>query len=927
MQGPSSHFSLSTPSVLPDPQGGQAPVPAAACSVTGPSCASSSNQEKIEETKIKTQQMQQKVWVGMIPLVLKPLKLPACTKQMPIRDLINYMTLLLIQDLLALDNSSSPCLKFLASFQRDPYGSSSLDMAAFLLKLNEELQTPVTSRANYQEWKRALNYFIRASGCQNRVAQNLADLLSAQQVDIFCPQESESESYRDVLVVIEKLLICTLKEIHQQLDEIHRILKKNSALSNQMADNKETSDRLEILFQTFKRHEKAAQRLIKFFDRFFSIPNTHPGILKNALDGLKKTIKQVQNDLSLTKGFLASYTANIPVIERSPSQTEGPPNPIMAETSQKMLEDFKIDFMRSLHPSARKGNMPSSSFGEAAASLLGQAVRAHPELRRLGSKSSKITKSVMAKMSHQMEVSYEVQRPIKRFLESIDYQVPCLNLLYPLIAVFEARIDSIKVVRESTAREVSEALIREAQPRTKPQQKASPEVEELLAEEEVQELEIAPSTSSSSSRIHLPKPPKLSRWQQLQALMVAPSSLDKWKKGVSTDSMVEEAKLCMRHAAFHVSLLRPQLKLLLQEHQKQQVRYQPLLARLLVRSCSLITEQLLTAQLVMRDNTTVLTHYHLSLAQEQISTSDSNSWTLLEKLDGGAIFHRYPNQFHRRCTEGRFPLPEGLKGLLEPSSIPYPELRKLADSTLKFIGTSLQLPIEDMIRELEREKMDSVPSNPFQETLNSLCSKLDTCRNRVDALIQKSSPQEIPHWQDVRVQVEGLQLGLRCLIDYPQAEMLFAIGDILLAQAQYLDELIENGTLLRTRGYQLQTHDLEAFRLLRDESPDEKEQQLVEVLNGEDGTLYPHRYMRNEGKIPKALRWRFEASSFSQSGKNFDKEAADHKEGGWNVKSRKGNKAVSDGRHPLSVLREDLMHWMEGFADLCESRLTNLNNQ
>lgn len=78
--------------------------------------------------------------------------------------------------------------------------------------------------------------------------------------------------------------------------------------------------------------------------------------------------------------------------------------------------------------------------------------------------------------------------------------------------------------------------------------------------------------------------------------------------------------------------------------------------------------------------------------------------------------------------------------------------------------------------------------------------------------------------------------------------------------------------------------------------------------------------------MPKALKWRFEAARYAIAGKDFDREAEAEESDRLS-----GYKQVRDGkadgnRHPLFELREDLIRWVAGIAELSDRRLTELVN-
>lgn len=169
----------------------------------------------------------------------------------------------------------------------------------------------------------------------------------------------------------------------------------------------------------------------------------------------------------------------------------------------------------------------------------------------------------------------------------------------------------------------------------------------------------------------------------------------------------------------------------------QQLQHIPLFSRMLARSCSLITEQLLTAQLAMRSPGAQFSHYHLTLAEGQIPGKDHETWSLFQALDGGEIFHRYPHQFAQRCKEQNYCTPTALKWLLEPGSCSYAALFELEQNTLRFVCQILpEATTKGLIEELAENK--SPFSLDLKGKLTPVFRTLDACLTKTEKIIQNS---------------------------------------------------------------------------------------------------------------------------------------------------------------------------------------------
>ncbi|MCE5316621.1 MAG: hypothetical protein LLG04_04580 [Parachlamydia sp.] len=902
-----------------------------------------SQEQKTQEARLKVQGLQNTIWLNTLPDILKPLNFSTETAQIKIQDLINFLVLTLIQDLFShsikTPENNNYCLGVMAMLQEDPYCSAVLGNITTLFELSDQRKTKVTtSKEAYDNYRRALTFMIKMHGCQGRASQKLDQLLGPEKCkEIFRPIDQDPDSCKKILTVMENLLVLTLSNMYEDLLELREALCSDQKKQSRRDKIKEESFKAEAIFSSFKNHLADAEKFFNLIHRYFSSPaRFHSGLMSYSLHSFATLIKQIEIDneratkflreLSRANSFQDGVVSKIliergvpeecvqAVLDAESSEADSLSQATYEHQQLKQHLAKWISWRDTLRQVGAKVQGPRiSELQENFLATLNQKVSSK---RGVGKKLSRGVEGFVQKM----ETLLDVAPVIDRLSKSLHAQHSCLRILQPLIAMLETKIASLKVDREAIAQQLTEAFFKEEQPRVRRSKGISKIDEELRIDDQEQEPIQEPNPVSPSSSLSLPIPTPLAprtRWQQLQADLTSPAAIEKWKTAETSAEMIEEAKLCMRHAAFHVSMLRNQLKLLFRERDSKTARYLPLLSRMLVRSCSLITEQLLTAKLATSDNAAKLSHYHQTLADRQISAKDKDSWTLFQTLEGGAIFHRYPHQFARRCKVQEVPM--ALQWLLEPRYCSYPQLLQLAENTLIFLGKTLSCPVNDLLEELKQEKSPTPFPNQLKAAWDVISKKFEACNRKVEIIIQKAGQHKAHHWQDVLSHLEGLQMGVNCLIDYPYAETLCSLGDSLLAQAQYLDELIENGRLIQKEGYQLDTHDLQEFRLIRNPPPDKAEQQLVEDLNGDYGTLYPHRYKHNEGRIPKAIKWRFEASRYSVPGTDFDREAQEHEND-----RQSGFKQKVDRRHPLLDLNEDLIHWIGGIADLSDRRLAEL---
>lgn len=107
----------------------------------------------------------------MLAGFLNPLQLPSAAAHLKMRDLINFLTLTLIQDLFSHDITTQDCnnfcLGFMALLQDDSYDATSINNLNSLLEIIEQRETSVTTdQEAYKNIKRALNHLMKTQGAR-----------------------------------------------------------------------------------------------------------------------------------------------------------------------------------------------------------------------------------------------------------------------------------------------------------------------------------------------------------------------------------------------------------------------------------------------------------------------------------------------------------------------------------------------------------------------------------------------------------------------------------------------------------------------------------------------------------------------------------------------------------------------------------------
>ena len=948
---PDSIFS-SIPATLPESSPQPSIQPPADQSNTALAAAPSITAlEKEQEAKLKTLLLQKSIWLKTLPSVLKPIKMPPLSKHLKIGELMNFLALAIMQHLFPQEiltpEKNHACFTIMAKFSSDPYYE--IENITGLYQLIEAGKTRVNSDEIYKNIKQALNFLTKPVGCRGRTAQTLEEILiGIPENTVFCPPELENEGYLNLLTLTKDYIRHTLRWIDKDFNQFKEVLKTGKTTLNLRKKWNDDYEKASHLYEVYKKNKKEVIKILEQCHFFFSQPVLNPNILSPLIGSLIKSLNLVERDVnnifSFLKGFSKEVVHSKTYIDNKVAKAmqemgisanmislileAGSKETIEQQSLQEDKEYAAVlnhlietrDLLRALfHEEQEQSNTSLSNLF-------------HEKLKqqKMPSSSKKRLDQTEEAISRKEEMLKDAAPVIDRILKSFSDYSHCFKVVYPLIGFFQTKVTALAKDKEKIILQMEESLFNEEQVKLKKAQKSTlinvkdQEVEELQESSEDDETEIEPEVHPTAN---VPVTPEsITPWTSIQSKMQKSGILEQWKTEKTTPEMMAFSRICFKNAEYHCLQLGSQLKLMQQAKEAHLLQYIPIFAKMLARSCSLITEQLLTARLVLKDSSANLKHYHLLLAENQISKSDHEAWNLINALDGGEIFHRYPHQFARRCKEQKFAIPLALQWILEPKACSFHALFQLAQNTLSFVEKTLpDISSKQLLDSLSVKTKNAYPfAEDFRKIARPIILKLDGGIAKAMQIIAVCGLNEKALWQDVLDKLQGMHLNLEFLNDYPDTEALIGLGDSLLSQAQYVDELIENGLYLQKHGFLLDNHDLLTFRLLKDVPPDEKEKRMAADLNGDYGTQYPYRYEANEKHMPKAIQWRLKAIKYAMTPIDLDIQAIEHetsrKEGFKTVKGKKSYDEI----HPVISLHQELFSLLSGIVDLSEMRLTRL---
>ncbi len=354
----------------------------------------------------------------------------------------------------------------------------------------------------------------------------------------------------------------------------------------------------------------------------------------------------------------------------------------------------------------------------------------------------------------------------------------------------------------------------------------------------------------------------------------------------------------------------------------------PAIVFAIVRSCSLVTEQALTARAISIGAD--ISHDHVDLAEELGLPVPG----LLNTLRHGVIFHRYPCTSELYLQEHGFITPLALQWLLRQKEASSKDLIDLISETFATLKTIFpRLPeihdLEDHLSSVKPQAPGTHPfSSSFNEKLKTPLRAYDRCA-KILAVIEAADvndPLRTAICGDIRFSLQSLNSALDSLIQYPHTAVLATLGDATLTLVQFLDEHIEKLWHLHTCGFVRLSHDLEGFRASRDYQESPEHQRLLAELNIGYGAQYPHRYRQETRTSPGALVWRLDTEKMSSNGERVDQEALRYekdKKAGFNAVKKK-TKQTPVKQHALFASHDQLFEFIAAEAEMAEKRLSEL---
>jgi hypothetical protein len=358
---------------------------------------------------------------------------------------------------------------------------------------------------------------------------------------------------------------------------------------------------------------------------------------------------------------------------------------------------------------------------------------------------------------------------------------------------------------------------------------------------------------------------------------------------------------------------------------------------IVVRYASLVSEDALSAHLLVNKKNAVLYHHHFSLATRlgwRLSEDEDAQWlqNFLAKVNYGVVAHRYAHTVALRFEEKGLPLPGCLSMLISEKTESDP-LKELAVQTLEFverycISSASHLKTSTLAQKelneftIKKKTHPQLLKEKLQKELQPLLGELDHLLNMCQRIVQEPrlDALALAIWRNVNSHVQVLQSLSQLLVEFPQARFLAVHGEAILTCLQYLAEQIEIGLHYQQTGELLVHHDLSDLCTLNQWSPTNEEQAVVDQLNIGKWAQHPHQpYVQS--MMPQALSWRFEALALSKEGEKADQQALEElriQQEGYQ-KARKGRHPNKP--HPLFTLQTSLITLISQTIRLSQQRL------
>jgi hypothetical protein len=493
-----------------------------------------------------------------------------------------------------------------------------------------------------------------------------------------------------------------------------------------------------------------------------------------------------------------------------------------------------------------------------------------------------------------------------------------LSVLESLLSVLEEEIQGLPVPEPLPASSQLAPLFRKLKVR-------HPRPEKVSAVEPTLPPPVEFIPSPELIRIPSPEPP-----EPLAAAAIKKASLEdlftQQQACLLSGSNLEKASslLSIEHTRLHLGTLRSAAHFL----NLHQGPLPQAIVFSIVRSCSLVTEQALTAKALSQGID--ISHDHIDLAEGLGLPVPA----LLNTLRHGVIFHRYPCTSKLYLQEHSFTIPLALQWLLkekEASSENLLELISETFATLKAIFPRLP-EIRDLQDHFSSSKQQAPGnhsfSSSFQEKLKTPSRAFDRCAKILDPIEASNvnDPLRAAICGDIRFSLQCLNSALASLIQYPHTAVLATLGDATLTLVQFLDEHIEKLWHLHTCGFVRLSHDLEGFRASRDYQESPEHQRILAELNIGYGAQYPHRYLQETQTSPGAIIWRLDTEKMASHGERLDREAVQFekdKKAGFNA-VKKRTKQAPVQQHSLFATHDQLFEFVIAEAAMAEKRLSEL---
>lgn len=387
--------------------------------------------------------------------------------------------------------------------------------------------------------------------------------------------------------------------------------------------------------------------------------------------------------------------------------------------------------------------------------------------------------------------------------------------------------------------------------------------------------------------------------------------LDVEKSGSSDDPYA--AHLALKEVGYHLRVLGSSLDLLGYIERKYPAEagksaplrpnYLSALAFTIVRSASLVCEQLLTAKNLVKNKDIINLPHSLLLLESRLklcATFDVEQMTamrtLLEEMNGGSEAHRYTREVMARFEQKKIAMKPSFYWLTGTTPN-YTDLLQLGINTLSFViqaypfksayGSLTGLAIKTMDKkdsdktpalvETRRGKLKELLLPAFKD-LTKLIAIVEVKITAYSKTTGTNAKECLIAWKMVSDHLTGLQNNLHLWETAVETRFLDVSGEATWARLQLIDESIGKALYRELYGTAHRGHNLSDLRDLCHWTSDEKaEKAAIKDLDIGSGLQLPyhhlHSYKKREvsrGEQPRSLTWRQEAVIAAYYGDDFD---------------------------------------------------------